>query len=71
MAFLSICMQQKSLFVVVVVLGRGVGVGGSSGRSHVGSLFTNEEQGEKKKMVGSDILHTPVTHAGRIHDVTN
>ena len=49
MAFLSICMQQKSLFVVVVVLGRGVGVGGSSGRSHVGSLFTNEEQGEKKK----------------------
>ena len=39
----------------------------SSGSSHVGSLFTKEDQ----KNAGSDVMCTSVTHAGLVHDVTD
>lgn len=39
----------------------------SSGRSHIGSLFTNEEQ----KGLAHDVNDTCATHAGLLHDNTD
>ena len=49
---LSICLQQRHSFASHL---------SSSGHSHVGSLFTNEEH---KQIISS-------THVGLIHDITN
>ena len=56
MVVVSIFMQQKYFFAL-----------NSSGCSHVGSLFTGEEQ----KRLAGDVTHEGATYARRVHDITN
>ena len=53
-------MQQNYIFVSDL---------SSTGHSHIGSLFTNEEQ--KEKNVACEVVHTSGTHASFVRDVTD